>query len=93
MNLAVCFFIQGAYLDVEGKSIAFFVEKYILKVGKKMKGVCVTMAKNKKNIKQLISGALVSAGNKAADISCGQSCVYLIYQPKQPKAMKKKNSK
>ena len=51
------------------------------------------MAKKVRNIKQLVSETLVSAGNKSAKTSCGQSCVFVLYEPKQPKALKKRHEK
>lgn len=51
------------------------------------------MTKKNENIMQLISKTLVSAGNKSAEKSCGQSCVFVLYEPKQPKALKKRHSK
>lgn len=51
------------------------------------------MAKKGRIVKQLISETLVSAGNKSAKTSCGQSCVFVLYEPKQPKALKKRHDK
>ena len=51
------------------------------------------MTKKAGNIKKLVSEALVSAGNRSAKTSCGQSCVFVLYEPKQPKALKKGNGK
>lgn len=47
------------------------------------------MSKKVKSIKQLVSKTLVSVGNKSAKTSCGQSCVFVLYEPKQPKSLKK----
>ncbi len=47
------------------------------------------MAKKVGFVKKLASKTLLQIGMKSADISCNQSCIYVIYEPKQPKALKK----
>lgn len=49
------------------------------------------MTKKGNFIKKIASKALTQVGMKSADISCNQSCVYIAYEPKQPKAMKKRS--
>lgn len=49
------------------------------------------MGKKVNSIKKVASKALAQIGMKSADFSCNQSCIYIVYEPKQPKAMKKRN--
>lgn len=51
------------------------------------------MGKKVNSIKKMASKVLMQIGMKAADISCNQSCIYIAYEPKQPKVMKKRNKR
>lgn len=46
--------------------------------------------KNKISLKKLISKAVVNVSGQAAKKELNSTCVYLQYQPKQPKALKRK---
>lgn len=46
--------------------------------------------KNKIGLRKLISKAVVNASEQAAKRDLNSACVYLQYQPKQPKALKRK---
>ena len=43
----------------------------------------------KNNVKKMVSKVIAKAGMKSAKVDVNQACVYVLYQPKQSKALKK----
>lgn len=58
-----------------------------------MKGGFKKMPKKVSLVKKVASKALTQIGMRSTDISCKQSCIYIAYEPKQPKALKERNRK
>lgn len=78
-------------MPIWGKSYCNFCRNILYL--EKSKGGFKHMGKKVNSIKKMASKVLMQIGMKAADISCNQSCIYIAYEPKQPKVMKKRNKR
>ena len=43
----------------------------------------------KNNVKKMVSKIIAKAGMKSAKVDVNQACVYVLYQPKKPKLLKR----
>lgn len=44
---------------------------------------------DKNNVKKVVSKVITKAGMNSAKVDANQTCVYVLYQPKRSKALKK----
>lgn len=43
----------------------------------------------KNNVKKMVSKVIAKAGMKSAKVDVNQACVYVLYQPRTPKRLKR----